>query len=51
MDNNLDVKGAFDKLYQNIEQLHKKRKLLSVEKIKNVLSDLHRIDGVLQCIF
>ena len=51
MDNNLDVKGAFDKLYQNIEEIHKKDKLLSVEKIKNVLSDLHRIDGVLQCIF
>ena len=51
MNNDLDTKGAFDKLYQNIEEALKKRESLSAEKIKNVLSDLRRIDSVLQCIF
>ena len=51
MDNNLDVKGAFDTLKETVTQIHKNRKTLSGEEIKNVLSDLHRIDTVLMCLF
>jgi cysteinyl-tRNA synthetase len=51
MDNDLDVKGAFDTLTETVTQVHKNRKTLSAEEIKNVLSDLHRIDTVLMCLF
>jgi cysteinyl-tRNA synthetase len=51
MNNNLDVKGAFDCLLENIAELHKLRGKLEEGNVKNVLSRLRRIDGVLQCIF
>ena len=51
MNNDLDVKTAFDSLYETISGLHKKRKSLSVKDVKNILDDLRRIDSVLQCIF
>lgn len=51
MNNNLDVKGAFDNLYEAISELHKKRMFLRVKDEKNLLSDLHKIDSVLQCLF
>jgi len=51
LNNNLDVKTAFDNLYEIISELHKKRKLLSLSDVENVLRDLRRIDFVLQCIF
>jgi cysteinyl-tRNA synthetase len=47
----LDVKSAFDNLYQKIRELHRKRQTLSEKEIKNALSDLRNIDSVLQCIF
>jgi cysteinyl-tRNA synthetase len=47
----LDVKSAFDNIYQTIRELHEMRQTLSEKEIKNVLSDLHKIDSVLQCIF
>ena len=37
MNNDLDVKSAFDSLYETISELHEKRQLLSAKKIKNVL--------------
>ena len=51
MNNDLDVKTAFDSLYETISELHKKRESLSDKDVKNVMSDLRRIDSVLQCIF
>ena len=51
MNNNLEVKNAFDGLYEKINELHKKRKLLNIDDVKNMLSNLRQIDSVLQCIF
>lgn len=51
MNNDLNVKSAFDKLYETISELHNIRKLLAMNDVKNVLNKLHRIDSVLQCIF
>ncbi len=51
MNNDLDVKSAFDNLYETTSELHGMRQSLSSKEIKNVLNDLHRVDSVLQCIF
>jgi cysteinyl-tRNA synthetase len=51
MNNNLDVKGAFDTLTETITQIHKNRTTLPGEEIENTLSDLRRIESVLQCLF
>ena len=51
MNNDLDVKSAFDSLYQTVSELHRKREGLSGKDIKNVLDALCKIDVVLQCIF
>jgi cysteinyl-tRNA synthetase len=51
LNNDLDIKGAFDNIYETICELHKKRDLLTVEDVKNILDDLKKIDGVLQCLF
>ena len=51
MNNDLDVKGAFDCLYETISELHKNREMLSKKDVKNLMDDLHRIDSVFQCIF
>ena len=49
MDNDLDVKTAFDNLYATIEELHE-AELDSVEK-ESLVIDLHKIDSVLQYLF
>ncbi len=51
MNNDLDVKTAFDGLYEVVSELHKKREALSAKEVKNVVSDLRRIDSVFQFIF
>jgi cysteinyl-tRNA synthetase len=51
MNNDLDVKDAFDSLYRTVTEIHQKSATLTDEEIKNVLADLRRIDGVLECIF
>ncbi len=51
MNNNLDVKGAFDSVYYNVGIIHDKIGSMSDGEIKNVLGQLRRIDGVLQCLF
>jgi cysteinyl-tRNA synthetase len=51
MNNNLDVKGAFDTLTQTIREIHRKRETLPSEEIENVIADLRRIDSVLQFLF
>jgi cysteinyl-tRNA synthetase len=51
MNNDLDVKAAFDCLYETLSELHRKRETLEAGNAKNVLSRLRRIDSVLQCIF
>jgi cysteinyl-tRNA synthetase len=51
MNKDLDVKSAFDKIYQNITKIYEIRERLSEKDIKNVLKSLSRVDSVLQCIF
>jgi len=51
LNEDLDIKSAFDDLYQTIRKLHEIRQTLSEKEIKNALSDLRKIDSVLQCIF
>jgi cysteinyl-tRNA synthetase len=50
MNTDLDVKTAFDGVYETVSELHKKRESLSVKDVKNVMSDLYRINSVLQFI-
>jgi len=51
MNNDLDVKSAFDSLYETINELHEIRELLSSKDVKKVMNALSKIDSVLQCIF
>jgi cysteinyl-tRNA synthetase len=51
MNNDLDVKSAFDNIYEAISDFHEKRQSLSDKEVKNVLNGLHRVDSVLQFIF
>jgi cysteinyl-tRNA synthetase len=51
MNNDLDVKAAFDSLYETIRELYRMRESLSVKDSKKLLNGLRRIDSVLQCIF
>ena len=50
MNNDLDVKTAFDGLYGTVSKIHRKREALSAKDLKNIMSDLRRIDSVLQFI-
>ena len=51
MNNDLDVKSAFDCLNTTVNELYKTRETLSVKDIKNVFEALHRVDSVLNFIF
>jgi cysteinyl-tRNA synthetase len=51
MNNDLDVKRAFDSLTQTVTEIHRKRQGLAEAEVKNVLADLEAIDSVLQCLF
>jgi cysteinyl-tRNA synthetase len=51
MNNNLDVKGAFDSLYQKIGELYSMREPLGEKDSQNLLNKLHKVDSVLQCLF
>jgi len=53
MNNDLDVKAAFDELFRIISELHglMKRARLSAEDANDALSGLHRIDSVLKVIY
>jgi cysteinyl-tRNA synthetase len=51
MDDDLNVKAAFDSLYENICKLYERPQILGVEDIKNVEEKLGRINTVLQFIF
>ena len=51
MNNDLDVKSAFDSLYKTTIELYEMKQSLNSKEIKNVLNSLRRIDSVLQCIF
>jgi cysteinyl-tRNA synthetase len=51
MNNDLDVKSAFDTLNDAVCDLHKKRQSLSNKEKENALNSLHRADSVLQCLF
>ncbi len=50
MNNDLDVKSAFDSLYETTVKLHKIRQSLGTQDVKNVLDSLRTVDRVLQCI-
>ena len=51
INNDLDVKAAFDSLYETISKLYRTRESLSVKDSKNLLNGLRRVDSVLQFIF
>jgi cysteinyl-tRNA synthetase len=51
MNNDLDVKSAFDSLYKTIGSLYGMRWSLGAQDIKNAVTCLRRVDSVLQCIF
>jgi cysteinyl-tRNA synthetase len=53
MDNDLDVKAAFDTLYTTVAALHKlmKHGKLSAKEAKAAMSGLRKVDSVLQVIF
>jgi cysteinyl-tRNA synthetase len=53
MDNDLDVKTAFDTLYTTVAALHKmmKQGKLSAREAKAAVSGLRRVNSVLQVIF
>ena len=51
MNNDLDVKSAFDNLAKTIMELHAIRQSLSSKNIKNLINALEKVDSVLQCIF
>jgi cysteinyl-tRNA synthetase len=51
MNNDLDVKSAFDSLYETIRELYKNREFLSAKEIEKVKNELRKVDIVLQCIF
>jgi cysteinyl-tRNA synthetase len=50
MNNDLDVKGAFDTLAKTVAEIHQERATLAEVEVKNVLTDLAQIDSVLQCL-
>jgi len=51
MNNDLDVKSAFDSLYQAIKTLYEKHKALSSEDVNSIMYSLRRIDTIPQRIF
>jgi len=53
MNNDLDVKAAFDELYETVSELHglMKEERLSAEDANAAMSGLHRIDSVLRVVF
>ncbi len=51
MNNDLDLKGAFDALTQKVKTINQNQSSLSECDLKKVLNDLRRADSVLQCIF
>ncbi|MCW3983952.1 MAG: class I tRNA ligase family protein [Candidatus Bathyarchaeota archaeon] len=51
MNDDLNVKGAFDGFSQNLALIHQKRYTLAAGELKNVLDGLRRIDTVLRCLF
>jgi cysteinyl-tRNA synthetase len=50
MNNDLDVKTAFDNLYAAVSDLHRRRQTLGNKEKENALNSLRRIDNVLQCL-
>jgi cysteinyl-tRNA synthetase len=50
MNNDLNIKEAFDQLYATIELLHDLKDQLSMKNKKEILANLTKIDAVLQCI-
>jgi cysteinyl-tRNA synthetase len=49
MNDNLDVKAAFDSMYETIKKISEKQK--AHQDVDAVLAGLRRVDSVLQCIF
>jgi cysteinyl-tRNA synthetase len=49
MNNDLDVKGAFDSVYETVEKISAMHQSLGKMDVKNVLDGLRGVDSVLQC--
>jgi cysteinyl-tRNA synthetase len=50
MNCDLDVKDAFDCVYENVAKLHEMREALSIEDINALMQNLQKVDAVLQCL-
>jgi cysteinyl-tRNA synthetase len=50
MNNDLDVAGAFDSVYDVVSALYGRREDLSIEDVSAVMHNLQKVDGVLQCL-
>ena len=50
MNNNLDVKSAFDAVAQKLKEIYHKREGMSGLELKKVLDNLRKVNYVLQCI-
>lgn len=50
MNNNLDVKTAFDSIQETISELYSKREKMSATQAKKLFANLGKIDSVLQCL-
>jgi len=51
MNDDLDVKAAFDSLYRTITELYIHKEKINMENKKEIDRNLRRVDSVLQCIF
>jgi cysteinyl-tRNA synthetase len=51
MNDNLDVKAAFDSLQKIVTELLELKEKISDKDKKDITANLRRIDGVLQCLF
>ncbi len=51
MNDNLDLKTAFDSLYETMIELEGFKEKIGVEDKKKITENLLRVDGVLQCLF
>lgn len=51
MNSDLNVKEAFDKLYETVSQLHAIKKEISKKNLEEIIGNLQKVDSVLQCIF
>ena len=50
MNCDLNVRGAFEGVYETVGKLYEMRDALSVEDVNAVVQNLRRVDSVLHCL-